>query len=136
MQHKQLISLILQNDGELCYDAGLEIASNFHLHTEQNPNDGLTYVSVIRSATYKEQELVAELTAELSPKFPGIKFRPTINGGFAVTYGNQQAGSWQPLTEATYQDYIELVHDEMEVDYQDPNNPYGATQQADGSWRP
>lgn len=117
MQRKQLISLILQNSGgELSYDAELETPANFHLHTEYNPDDGLTYVSVIRSATIKEQELVVKLTAELGPQFSGIKFRPTINGGFVVTYGQQQTSSWQPLTEKTYQDYIELVHDELEVE--------------------
>jgi len=115
MQHKQLISLILQNDGELCYDAGLEIASNFHLHTEKDPDTGLTYVSVLRSATAKEQELIVKLKAELG-QFGGIKFEPSINGGFLITYGQQQTSSWQPLTEVTYQDYIELVHDEMDVE--------------------
>lgn len=120
MQHKQLISLILQNDGELYYDAGLEIASNFHLHTEQNPNNGLTRVSVIRSTTAKEQELVIKLKAELRSRFDGIKFLPNTTGGFDIIYGVSQVSSWQPLTEVTYQDYIELVHDEM-----DPDNPYG-----------
>ena len=116
MKHKQLISLVLQNDGELFYNAELEIAANFHLHTERNPNNGLTRVSVIRSATIQEQELVVKLKAELGRQFSGIEFLPSADGGFAVTYGRQQASSWQPLTEATYQDYIELVHDEMEVE--------------------
>ena len=110
------ISLVLQNDGELFYNAELEVASNFHLHTERNPNNGLTRVSVIRSATAKEQELVIKLETELRPRFDGINFLPNIIGGFDIIYGQQQVSSWKPLTEATYQDYVEGVHDEMEVE--------------------
>lgn len=116
MKHKQLISLILQNDGELYYDAELDIAANFHFHTERNPDNGLTRVSVIRSATAKEQELVIKLTAELSPQFHGIKFLPNIIGGFDIIYGRQQLSSWRPLTDETYQNYVEGVHDEIEVE--------------------